>query len=533
MIAKLSLIAAVLYIALCLVGFGYFIYKYRSEIKKVEDKKGAYTFTYLVLAMISAVCILGYSLLLFSDHASIDAMNLINNMDPMWHLMLGRYTNCATLELAKRIGMHQVTDQHIFLCIWLVTLIAEIFIIGTAIVKRLNLDTKLKNASVYLIVSVAFVNVFYNELMLFPEMAMTFIFTNLSLALAIYFALSDLKFVIKWAASTVFLLISIGAYQSFIGIYVAFVLIGIFFKYKDQIKQRYIQSITSLVIGAGSCVFNLVFMSALIKTGVMSYSGRGATSSIGLILNNIKSIILYQPRLWKSADGILMDYSMFIMIAVIFVLWCLAIRKYKLEQKLFCIALFAISYFVVFVPHIPEEFIDLSPRSNIALWSFVSIAMLFVLSEYIGKIQKKIVFGVFLSLICAFVLLNVTTMQDMTANAEKTNAIDYSEAEQFANKIKKYESENNITVNYIAIVLDKNPMQTVIGSRYTQGFLGERSLYHFYPGRLLIQHYVGHELQMTNTDEAIAQEYAQKDWTSFNPDEQIFFINDIAYYVMY
>lgn len=533
MIAKISLLASVLYIALCLAGFGYFIYKYRAEIKKVEDKKSAYTFTYLILAMISGVCILGYSLLLYSDHASIDAMNLINCMDPMWHLMIGRYTNCATLELAKRIGMHQVTDQHIFLCIWLVTLIAEIFIIGTSIVKRLNLDTKLKNAAVYLIVSIAFVNVFYNELMLFPEMAMTFIFTNLSLALSVYFALSDLKFVIKWSASTVFLLISMGAYQSFIGIYVAFVLIGIFFKYKDQTKKRYTEGITSLVIGAGCCVFNLVFMSVLIKTGVMSYSGRGATSSIDLILNNIKSIILFQPRLWKSADGLLMDYSMFIMISVVFVMWCLAVHKYKLEQKLYCIALFAISYFVVFVPHIPEEIMDLSPRSNIAFWSFVSIAMLFVLSEYIGKLQKQTVFKVFMSLVCVFVVLNVTTMQDMTANAEKTNAIDYSEAEQFANKIRKYESENDITVNYIAIVYDKNPSPKVNGTRYTQGFLGERSLSHFYPGRLLIQHYLGHELQMTNTDDAIVREYAQKDWTSFNPDEQIFFINDIAYYVLY
>ena len=71
------------------------------------------------------------------------------------------------------------------------------------------------------------------EFMLFPEMAMVETLGIGTLCLSICSALSHIRF--KWLISLFFLVAALGSYQSYIGIYITIVCVGIYFHEKDAI----------------------------------------------------------------------------------------------------------------------------------------------------------------------------------------------------------------------------------------------------------------------------------------------------------
>lgn len=519
------------FIMICLSLFGIiiFILDFKSRSIGIEIKQ-----IRVIVILSIAITFAGYICLVISKHYSVDSFNLIFDMGPFWHLQLGRYTNCSFILLADQLGIHQVLQQQFFGLLWIVSVVFIICIISIAMIGCIRVKSIQGAVLIVLAVSIAFVNVYMMELMLFPEMFMVSIIGKIALGLSIYFALSHEKVIIRWCVSALYLVIALGNYQSYIGIYVSFVLIGIFLKWRDNIKYCYRESLLTLMIGGGVSVFNIVLVKLLIHKGIIVDSGRGASFEVNNIKSNLIQLIKYQVRFWNNADGLLVKgimpvVGMVLFALIVYMMWDKRMRK----QWYCCLIMLLICYVLGFAAHIIESRIILTPRSNLAVWAVISITLILLIVFYELKQDKR--WGkLILTVIIGLLGFNIMSMQDMASNTQMVNAIDFVETEQICDKIKEYESRTGSQICKIAIRNDvKVNVYPDIG-RYRVGELGARILITPYSNYRLIGYKLGRSLEKVDMPEFIYQNYFEgKDWDVMNLEEQMYFENDVAYLMIY
>lgn len=480
-----------------------------------------------------ASAFLAYGCMVWSKHYSVDSFNVMYDMSPFWHMQLGRYTNCGTILWAQFLGLNQVISQQLFMMLWIIVLATTMWVIYYSIMDLsgpMTLTGKLLTAGA---VVLSFVNVFTMELMLFPEMAMVLLLGNLALGLSVRSALEENDWK-KWVASAVSLSIALGCYQSYIGVYEAFVLAGIYLKFREQPKKRYQQSVIALMVGGGVSLFNVVLVKVLLKAGFIADSGRGASISWEVIQSNIRELILYQLKFWTNADGILPEAGMLLIgIVTLIGLIIIFVKAKGGEERLFLAVMLTAAYGLGYAPHLIESRIDLSPRSNVAIWAVIAVVWILAVIVFFQD-SKPIVRKWSNVLVASVIMVQILTMQDMAANEQAMNAIDILEADQIANKIEQYEEETGNTVSKIAITYDQNPTIYQEQSRYRHSQLGVRIMVTDYSNYRLISSRVNRELQKTDMPDEIFQQYfSEKDWNELNVEEQVFCEDDVAYVAVY
>lgn len=500
-------------------------------IKDILTKSGNVAYClkrFLFLLLIDGIAYWG---LVSSNHYSVDSFNLYYDMSPYWHMQLGRYINCGTILWALKLGINQVVAQRFFMAIWIITITISVYIISEVFTRLLNCKGK-NNLIISGMVSLAFVNVFAMELMLFPEMAMVFMFSNLAIGVLVYIAVSDINRLMKWCVFLWFVFVALGSYQSYIGIIEAFVLAALFIKYRDNIKLRYIDSIIALAIGGVASISNVLIVKIMISKNLIADSGRGATFNISDIMHNLVTVIKYQVSFWKSADGILPNGIM--PIVAILIIFSFGYYIYKLptiENKLFIIIIVFGCYVLAFVSHIIEKNLTLTPRSNIAIWSLIAVVLII---SYCN-ISKLNVRKLYTAIVTILLLLNIYVMQDMVENEAANNAIDMTEAKLIANRIVDYENETGNYVTNIATVWDSIGTYYEPSSRYHNGELGGRIMATGYSNYRLIGYELdGRWINSVEMNSDVYQEYfAGKNWDNLNLDEQLVFVDDTLYIAIY
>ena len=517
-------VVTLLMIILCCLNTTLFMKKLWNTTQNKYD----FLATFLIS---SVVFLIGYGCMIISDHYSVDSFNLVYDMGPYWQMQIGRYVNCGVILLAEQMGINQVIMQRFFMVIWIATSVIMNVMITVGIAKQM----KVKRSSFYLLIlatSLSFVNVFAMDLMLFSEMAMVLIPGNLALGLAVQVVLCEEKEWKKWLLCVIYLIISIGSYQSYIGIFEVYVLLGIYLKWKDSPKTRWSNSFGVLGVGGVVSIFNIVLVKILVHFGMIADSGRGATFKISKILCNIKGVLDYQVSFWKNADGILMPYVMSVLGILLLYIIVLELRKANLENKLFLIFLILGCYLLGFAPHMLESNQLLSPRSNIAVWSVIA-AILVLSISHIEKIFN--IFGKVIAVaLCLLIGINCLVMQDMAANEQSMNAIDIMEAKQIGERILEYENETGNTITKVAARGDLNPTYYQPNSRYKNWELGARIMSTYYSNYRLIGYTLNKNLERKDMSDEIYEKYfAGKDWNCLNVEEQTILINDTLYLVIY
>lgn len=483
---------------------------------------------FLLLLLINSI---SYGGLVCSNHYSVDSFNLYYDMSPYWHMQLGRYFNCGTILWALEFGVNQVVSQRLFMAVWILTMTVAVDIIVEVFCKALNCRGW-KGYVVTALVSLSFVNVFAMELMLFPEMAMVTMFSNLSLGLLIYLVFSDVNRILKWLLFIWFTFVALGSYQSYIGIIEAFALTVLFIKYKDDIKARYLNSATALALGGMASIANVLIVKVMISLNLIADSGRGATFDFYDILHNLIGIVQYQLAFWKNADGILPNGIM--PVAAVLVIVAFGYYVYKLstlEKKIFIMVILLGCWLLAFAAHIIEQNLTLRPRSNIAVWSVIAVVLLLGYSSFSNGKWRKI----FECIVAVLLLTNVYVMRDMVKNEASNNAIDMAEAKLIADRIIKYEEETGNYVSNIATCPDACLTYYESTSRYHNGELGGRILATDYSNyRLIGYEFGGRWIDRVEMDPNVYNEhFAEKDWTNLNLEEQMVFDGDTMYLAIY
>ena len=471
-----------------------------------------------------------YACFVLSKHYSVDSFNLIFDPGAYWHMQLGRYLNCGELLLQELFHLHPVIHQQFFAVFWILSVAIAVCVINDAMVRAFKPDAMLMEFVILASTALSFINVFFMEFVLFPEIMGLNVFGVIALALAIWFALRRKKFWIRWGISFVFLMIALGNYQSYLGIYETFVLMGTFFLWKDYRKEKYINLLMVLLAGGGASFINVIFVKALVSSHILSDSGRGASLQLETILSNLRAILLYQKRFWLDADGFLPAGVMPVFGILLLAVICRVVYKIAFSEKVEYILIILMSAALGFAPHIIESRILLTPRSNLAIWSVIAVIMI----SGTPFVQKKLSGTVLTAAGALMLMLNVFVMQDMAANNQMVNAADFVEANQICDEIRKYEADTGKTIIKLAVGYDTEPTVYQPFSRYKNSELGARILVTSYSGYRLIGYELGRSLEKINIPDEIYNSYfAGKNWNCMNLQEQMQLEGDTAYLIIY
>lgn len=526
MFEKSCLYGTIVMIGICFVTCGFFL---KSIWMAIEKKKYFFYSIFFQLLIVLS----GYGCMVVSNHYSVDSFNLVYDMSPFWHMQLGRYLNCGVILIALKFGVNQVLMQRLFFVLWIITLVLMLVMIATGIAKCMRKIDACRFIIIMMAVSLSFLNVFTMEFMLFSEMAMVCTAGNLALGLAVYIPLSGENTWKQWTACLLFLLIAMGNYQSYVGVFEAFVLTGLFLRWRDERAVRYRQSFVALCIGGGASVFNILLVKVMLKMNLIADAGRGASFDIDIIVENLKKLLQYQIRFWVNADGILPKGVMPVLAMILLGLIFLCVKRMKcVEQGMFFSGILLGCYILAFAPHIIEKIQVLTPRSNIAVWSVTAVVFISAV-EILGG-SKKVYENICAGVLVILLGVNSLIMQDMAANEQANNALDMMEAHRIAEKIWKYENETGNIITKVATVNDDDMIYYPVGSRYHTGELGGRIMATHYSNYRLIGYVLNRNMERVDMPEEIYQNnFLGKDWDYLLVDEQVVCEGDTAYIAIY
>lgn len=488
----------------------------------------------MIIIIISVIVALrGYVSLVLSNHYSVDSFNRVYDLGPYWELQLGRYLNGGLILIAEKLAINPVLDQQGLCILWMFSLVLSITLISVALIDAMSVRGIWKSICVTLGVSIAFVNVFMMELMLFPEVFIHCAFGMVALALAIYFVCAEKRTWLRWLFAAFFLVAALGNYQSYIGIFVSFALVGVFFRYRHNAKRCFGEGAAVIVLGGISSISNIVLVKKLVSCGLIADAGRGATLSINDILSNVASLLSYQKTFWLNADG-LQPVGIMPVIGIVFVVASLYImKKIAVWQKVFYVFMVIGCYALGYAAHIIESPIIMTPRSNIAVFSAIVIPFIVILGmqrQFSERFERLIVFCILLLL-----FTNTIYMNDMARNEQVANAVDFVETEQICEQIREYELESGNVITCIGVTYDESPTIYHNTSRYRNNQLGARILATSYSGYRLISYQLGRgSLILTETPSDIYGTYfGGRNWDCLDVDEQLVFDGDTMYMCIY
>ncbi len=483
---------------------------------------------FILMSLGVATC--AYACMAMSMHYSVDSFNLIDDPGAYWHMQLGRYLNCGEILWEELLGLNPVIDQCFFAILWIVSVAISIYIVNDAIGTIFNPNDYIwKEVIIWTSVSLAFINICMMEFVLFPEVMAFNGFGVIALSLAIWFALQKKGFSSRWFLTFVFVMIALGNYQSYIGIFEAFVLIGSFFLWCDEGSKKYSNLCMSLAVGGIASIINVILVKMLVAFNILGDSGRGAGLELKTIIHNFYVLFHYQKKLWLNADGLMPSYVMpLLALVLVLILWDI-IKGMAKADKIVFIIIVLISYLLSFAPHIIENRIWLTPRSNVAIWSVISLVLIAG-----TNIQLKDGIKLVASVCVCVLFLNVFVMQDMAANNQMVNAADFVEANQICNEIKKYEKETGNVIKQLVVGYDEEPTIYQPFSRYKIAEFGTRILVTSYSGYKLISYMLGRPLEKIDmSDEIYNQYFKVENWNCLDVNEQMWFENETAYLIIY
>ena len=122
----------------------------------------------------------------------------------------------------------------------------------------------------------------------------------------------------------------------------------------------------------------------------------------------------------------------------------------------------------------------------------------------------------------------------MIANERATNAIDFYEARQIADAIRKYETNSGMEVRKIATVPDSECTYYSDESKFHNYQLGARIMAVDYSNYRLIASIMNRVYEKVEMPiEIYNQYYSGKNWKFLNLDEQCIFVGDTMYLAIY
>jgi len=455
------------------------------------------------------------------------------------HIQGGRWVNAVVLFMFDRFGVHPVLDQHVGFFM----LVASIAICTTIIAMRIK--DVYNNASnrdlvvLDIMLISAFVNVFFAEMFHFPEMTYL-IAIGLFLSVLACSTLTKNWSVRGIIASCILVSLSFGIYQVlfiyFIIISICLLLIQCGFKLR---KESVIKVIQILGVGLIGVILSLTSTQIIIRVlGLAMYERSSIGFNPSLWISNIRLIVNLQYPLFNSALNLVPGSRVAWSVGIILLVGgygAIASRiKNNMTYKdmLFTLVMLLGGYASVFIAHVVSPTFWPVPRQMVPFFAWVSIlsVLFFVLST------SKTVKGIILAVSIYLLLANAVFIQQIAADNLIVNALDRQHSVDVIRHIEQHERDNNVVITQIAIQGDMSPTWFYTNHNPVRfsGDMNIRAWFVSWSIRGLLYSVSGREFEIVDMDiDIFNHHFYGRNWSRFIPEEQMIFVEDTLYMILY
>ena len=369
---------------------------------------------------------------------------------------------------------------------------------------------------------ITIVNVWYSNILTFAECIAFDAIGLLFCFLSIYIYSSRNSLISRVVASVLFIC-SAACFQQFISIFAIYTILILCIKQsqteKKSVKELFLYYIKPLLfIAFNSVLYYLIGIG--IQKILNTTPNPRASMSLQTFIDNSKYFIRQQHSFLKGR-GFFSSEILTICYLLVFVIFIVSLiiywKKSRQTAKTILIGLsFVAAYICAYLPGLVS-----TSHGTRTICALFSVFALFAIGA-VALHQHRITSAILACILFLVFALNIYKTVDMGVNQIVGNTKETVYADNIAYSIEKYEQKNKISVTSIGIAYDKH------------GDIDSEALYVDHAIEPLLQMHIGKDIKYVEvTDSVIKTYFAEKDWTSYDAEEQIVFDKNIAYICVY
>ena len=484
----------------------------KEKTKELIKDKNLYMFTIITIIFFGALCKLQYA----PDTYSVFTNELMSSVKHF--LSCGRIVTAIATYVV--MGILKLSNEWTYILSYVFAMICMIIALYR-LNKLIQKDVKNHIVSV-IIATLILINPFSLELFLYIEkgiMVLSVLLCVLAVEQIDKFFQGNKKSII-WAG--IFMIIANCCYQGTVGLFVAISLIYII-KYSKNLKEFIVNNvIVALTYGIPALLnFLLVrfFFTNARVNGEMIFS-----ESIAKVIDGTK-------RMLVDSYDLLPQYLFLVVIVIILgIIICKAIRENisTKEKSLKILSAFYLIAGTLFATVAPQMLQDTNSIWFVARSSYPMAAIIGILGLYLfSKFDiKEVVNDIVICIFIVFLLIQYVYFMDYTRDNYIGNYLDKQVTTQIYQEILNYEEATGNTVDTIAIYRDKTP-QYVYPELKASGDINIKAYSADWCVSRILK-FTGREFKVIEANQEIKEEFEQKSWDYFSP-EQIIFENNVMH----
>lgn len=474
-------------------------------------------------ALILFIVFSAYGILL-SKHFAVDTYMTCSHEQVTPNLQSGRWFGALIFALLNYgFKVYAGNIQQFLTIIHIILLAAAATVIFSTASDKV--DNLYKKKVLCGIVLMSFCNVFYQELFFYSENGLTMGIGIVLCAMAIKFCvtINDVK---RSALAFIFLSLSLGIYQAFLGIYLSWGLAIAFVNYINLRSSGMKRMWNVLLIGGAGALLNVLFLKIILKLNIAEGTDRQPSLSVQHLLNRCIELLKAQKGIWIDTYKFLPSGLLMAVIIIAVIALCRSRTMRNMRKLFFCTV--GIQIAAVFAPHLLTDGLWLAQRTIIGVFA-VAAAILYISCMENEKAHKLI------GVMCVVILgVNLVQMQRISENHFANNRLDQANAILIEDAIEKYERENDTEIKYIAAQNDISPTWSYKGIEYVIFDTNTRAYVVDWADVELVNYYSGRQYKKVPMNETVYKnKFKDKNWDRLNTEEQLYFEGDTLYWIKY
>ena len=466
-------------------------------------------------------------LIIFSHvHISEDAYAYLMNNDwaaVEWYVGSFRYFGALVTSLISLTGHNPIVNPSLDIVFYIIISAFVITLLSIYIFKLLKHTNKL-----FLFVLIEFAllitvtNVWYSNILTFAECIAFDAIGLLFCFLSIYIYSSRNSLISRITASVLFIC-SAACFQQFIPVFAIYTILILCIKQSQSDKKGikelllfYLKPFLFIVIN--SVLYYLIGI-GIQKILNITPNSR-ASMSLQTVIDNVKYFIKQQHSFFKGR-GFFSSEILTVCYLMVFVIFIFSLimfwRKSRQTAKTIFIGLsFVAAYICAYLPGLVST--SHGTRTICALFSVFALFAIGAVALY----QHKITSAILACVLFLVFALNVYKTVNMEVVQIIGNTNESTYADGIAYEIEKFEVSNGVKIKKIGVCYDKTPD------------INAKEIYHDYDAEAIIYLHIKHPIEFVEVPKDIIQNnFAEKDWTSYDAEEQIVFDKNTAYVCVY
>lgn len=447
---------------------------------------------------------------------------VVDDADVMTRIRGGRYGAALIDYVLLKLGLRTTTNISLTILFTLIILAVAMLGIQSLFV-RLQPDDKWAGVGFYCGLNLVFLNVLFAESLMFSEYSIYFALAYLAAAAGVI-CFSRRRYLLMF----LMYLLAVSFYQN------AVVLAAVLTAFYICLDEKMVLSPRAVIMemaAVASCMavgaLDLLSIRLLERFNIIPASGK--VSGMGDMVGKLSEAAGNFISLNRDAAGIMP--RLWLPLLFTFVIWITIIysriKEHKLSSALFLLIVWLGSNALLYVIPLASMEFYCPPRLS---FLFFMVQGLLLVSSY--AVSDK-AFHAFLGVAgVLYMLLHLFFAGFIVSDHFVSNALDEAYINMLYTEIMKYEAETGIEVTRLAVMKDAYSPSSYEQISYVSGQINERTI-DAVPVSI-IQVVTGRQLEKVDMPAEIRDKYFKdKDWESFDLDEQLVIEDDTAYWCIF